>query len=93
MQVLITKIILIGFKPESTPKPNRQILQNTWVQAEKDLPSPILKNHVECPKSNNVSPPNNLKSSSPLFSPSSSNENINSLGNDKKRQINLNVYF
>lgn len=64
---------------ESTPKPNRQILENTWMQSEKDLPSPILKNNIESLQSNILSH-NNIKSSSPLLSPCGSSENINSLG-------------
>ncbi|XP_051168940.1 putative uncharacterized protein DDB_G0277255 [Leptopilina boulardi] len=75
---LMQKLIPHGHKPESTPKPNRQILENTWMQSEKDLPSPILKNNIEGLQSGLLSP-NDIKSSSPLLSPSSSSENINSL--------------
>lgn len=49
------------------------------MQSEKDLPSPILKNNIEGLQSGLLSP-NDIKSSSPLLSPSSSSENINSLG-------------
>ncbi|XP_043472661.1 uncharacterized protein LOC122505235 [Leptopilina heterotoma] len=75
---LMQKFIPHGLNPESTPKPNRQILENTWMQSEKDLPSPILKNNIESLQSNILSD-NNIKSSSPLLSPCGSSENINSL--------------
>lgn len=58
-------MIISGLKQVSTPKPNRRVLENNWVDAEKDLPSPILKGGSQEIESMNHA----LKTSSPLLSP------------------------
>ncbi|KAL0101507.1 hypothetical protein PUN28_018970 [Cardiocondyla obscurior] len=71
-----------SLQQDLAPKPNRQVLENTWVEAKTDLPSPILKNGVESCK---ISKPLlghdlSMKCSSPLISPTGSSHALNSNG-------------
>lgn len=67
-----------SLKQISTPKPNRRVLENNWVEAEKDLPSPILKGGSQELQTIGRS----VKTSSPLLSPvGSSAQSIAATGN------------
>lgn len=73
-----------SLKQVSTPKPNRRVLENTWIEAEKNLPSPILKNGVEHSENSCSSPrsvDSAIKTSSPLLSHNGSSQSINITGN------------
>ncbi|KYM93448.1 PREDICTED: uncharacterized protein LOC108782035 [Cyphomyrmex costatus] len=68
-----------SLKQDSSVKPYRQVLENTWVEAKKDLPSPISKNGVQHSEIDNHSLNNDLsmKSSSPIMSPIGSSHALN----------------
>lgn len=72
-----------SLKHDSAPKPNRQVLQNTWVEAKMDLPSPISKNGGEYSEIDKHLPNVDLsmKCSSPLISPTGSSHALNNDGN------------
>ncbi|XP_011865017.1 PREDICTED: uncharacterized protein LOC105560473 isoform X2 [Vollenhovia emeryi] len=71
-----------SLKQDSAPKPDRQVLENTWVEARTDLPSPIMKNGVEHCEANrrllNVN--SSMKCSSPIISPAESSHALNNDG-------------
>ncbi|XP_046431490.1 uncharacterized protein LOC124185111 isoform X1 [Neodiprion fabricii] len=59
-----------SLKQISTPKPNRRVLENNWMEAEKDLPSPILKGACqENEHSSSQTVTRAVKNSSPLLEP------------------------
>ncbi|XP_015185006.1 PREDICTED: uncharacterized protein LOC107070948 isoform X2 [Polistes dominula] len=69
-----------GTKNLATCTPKKQILRNNWIDDTKDLPSPILKNHVEETENNSISPlsiDSTVKTSSPILSPTGSSQAIN----------------
>ncbi|XP_012273638.1 uncharacterized protein LOC105696058 [Orussus abietinus] len=73
-----------SLKQESTPKPHRKVLENTWIDTSKDLPSPILKNGLRHNESNSTSPRSvnsAVKTSSPILSPEGSSQSIDTIGN------------
>lgn len=72
-----------GLKQDSAPKPHIRVLENTWVEAKMDLPSPILKNGVEYDEIDRHSQNTDLKMkcSSPLMSPTGSSHALNNDGN------------
>ncbi|XP_071645141.1 uncharacterized protein [Temnothorax longispinosus] len=72
-----------SLKQDSAPKLCRQVLENTWVEAKTDLPSPILKNGVEHCEIDRRSQNTDLsmKCSSPIISPSGSSHALNNEGN------------
>ncbi|XP_043266943.1 uncharacterized protein [Venturia canescens] len=68
-----------SIKTESTPRPGRKVMENNWVAAPNDLPSPILKNGRETYGSRGSSPrstDSTVKTSSPLLSPTESLQNL-----------------
>ncbi|XP_012255732.2 uncharacterized protein LOC105685866 isoform X1 [Athalia rosae] len=60
-----------SLKQISTPKPNRRVMENTWVETEKDLPSPILKG-ASNQRNPDITASHTVKTSSPILSPVSS---------------------
>lgn len=76
------KFTSLGLKQDSAPKPHIRVLENTWVEAKTDLPSPILKNGVEYDEIDKHSQNIDLrmKCSSPL-SPIGSSHALNNDGN------------
>ncbi|EGI63107.1 PREDICTED: uncharacterized protein LOC105148476 [Acromyrmex echinatior] len=68
-----------SLKQDLSPKPNRQVLENTWIAEKKDLPSPILKNGVQHNEIDEHLLNNDLsmKSSSPIISPTGSSHALN----------------
>lgn len=81
--ILISRVPLLGLKQDSPLKSNRQILENTWVEAKTDLPSPILKNGIEHEIDTN-SPVNDdsaMKCSSPIMNSTGSSHALNNEGN------------
>lgn len=73
-----------SLKQDSVSKPNRQVLENTWVEPKMDMPSPILKNGVEHCEIDRHLPPNtdlSMKCSSPIISPIGSSHALNNDGN------------
>ncbi|KMR04791.1 ras guanine nucleotide exchange factor e-like protein [Lasius niger] len=72
-----------SLKQDSTPKPHIRVLENTWVEAKTDMPSPILKNGVEYDEIDRHSLNNDLrmKCSSPIVSPTGSSHALNNDGN------------
>ncbi|XP_011883026.1 PREDICTED: uncharacterized protein LOC105570443 isoform X2 [Vollenhovia emeryi] len=74
-----------SLKQDSAPKPDRQVLENTWVEAEiprTDLPSPIMKNGVEHCEANRLLLYMNssMQCSSPINSPAESSHALNNDG-------------
>ncbi|GAB1865081.1 hypothetical protein CAJAP_06160 [Camponotus japonicus] len=71
-----------SLQQDSAPKPHIRVLENTWVEAKTDLPSPILKNGVEYDEIDKHSQNIDLrmKCSSP-FSPTGSSHALNNDGN------------
>lgn len=82
-KITTSKFALSGLKQDSAPKPNRQVLENTWVEPKIDLPSPILKNGIEHCKVDSHLPNMDLsmKCSSPIVSPGGSSHALNNDGN------------
>ncbi|KAL6425951.1 hypothetical protein ACFW04_008924 [Cataglyphis niger] len=72
-----------SLKQDSAPKPHIRVLENNWVEAKVDLPSPILKNSVEYEEIDRHSQNSDLKMkcSSPLMSPTGSSHALNNDGN------------
>ncbi|XP_043259484.1 uncharacterized protein LOC122401430 isoform X1 [Colletes gigas] len=69
-----------SLKQDAMPQLNNRVLENNWVDIEKDLPSPIMKNGINSCESNSSSPlstDSNMKTSSPILSPTRSNQSIN----------------
>lgn len=77
------KFASLGLKQDSTLKPHIRVLENTWVEAKTDMPSPILKNGVEYDEIDRHSLNNDLrmKCSSPIVSPTGSSHALNNDGN------------
>ena len=79
-----------SLKQDIQPPLNRRVLENTWVDIKKELPSPILKNGIGGCKREPNSPLNmdySVKTSSPLLSPSRSNQSINSDGHPTENAL------
>lgn len=54
---------------------NKRVLENTWIDVKKDLPSPILKNGVDnCDSDSSLSTEFNVTTSSPIESPMRSSQ-------------------
>ena len=83
--------LCVGLMQESTPRIMRPkrigVLENTWVDATENLPSPILKNGSAEEFGSRSSSPHSIdstiKTSSPLLSPVSSIQNINLASSNK----------
>ncbi|XP_076767073.1 uncharacterized protein LOC143433582 [Xylocopa sonorina] len=73
---------------EDTPGSNKRILENTWIDGEKDLPSPIPKNG--CDRDSPLSMNYNIKTSSPLISPTRSSQSINTDGHPMETVLKQN---
>ncbi|XP_053995932.1 uncharacterized protein LOC128885732 [Hylaeus anthracinus] len=72
-----------SLKQDATPRLNSRGLENTWIGMHKDLPSPIMKNGINSSESNSTSPSSidfNVKTSSPILSPTRSSQSINTDG-------------
>lgn len=61
-------------KQDVTSQLNRRVLENAWVDMKKDLPSPILKNNVNCDGDSPLSMDFSVKTSSPIISPTKSSQ-------------------
>jgi len=77
------KFASLGLKQDSAPKPNTQVLENTWVEAKMNLPSPISKNGIEEYREidRHLNTDLSMKCSSPLISPTGSSLALNNDGN------------
>ncbi|EZA60848.1 uncharacterized protein LOC105287818 isoform X2 [Ooceraea biroi] len=72
-----------SLKQDSAVKPNIRVLENTWVEAKTDLPSPILKNGVgynEMDRHAMLNTDLSMKCSSPIISPMGSSHALNNDG-------------
>lgn len=68
-------------KQDATSGLNRRVLESTWVGVKKDLSSPILKNGIDnCDSDSPLSIDLNVKTSSPILSPTRSSQSINTDG-------------
>ncbi|KOC66328.1 hypothetical protein WH47_07397 [Habropoda laboriosa] len=66
-----------SLKQDATPQLNRRVLDNTWDDIKKDLPSPITKNGIDgCERDSPLSM-DYVKTSSPILSPTRSSQSIN----------------
>ncbi|KOX77778.1 hypothetical protein WN51_10568 [Melipona quadrifasciata] len=63
-----------SLKQDVTSRLNKRVLENTWIDVKKDLPSPILKNGVDNCDSNSLSTKFNVTTSSPIESPMRSSQ-------------------
>lgn len=63
-----------SLKQDVTSRLNKRVLENTWIDVKKDLPSPILKNGVDNCDSNSLSTKINVTTSSPIESPMRSSQ-------------------
>lgn len=76
--------LLLGLKQDIASPLNKRVLENTWVDTKKNLPSPIVKNGIdECERdsSSPLSMDYTVKTSSPILSPTRSSQSINPDGN------------
>lgn len=65
---------------DASPRPIR-VLESTWSETRKDLPSPISKNGIDsCDRVSPLSMDYDFKTSSPIISPTRSNQSINADG-------------
>ncbi|OAD61442.1 hypothetical protein WN48_10145 [Eufriesea mexicana] len=70
-----------SLKQDTTSRLDRRVVENTWIDIKKDLPSPILKNGVDNRDSDSpLSMDFNVKTSSPILSPTRSSQSINTDG-------------
>nr|XP_033326841.1 uncharacterized protein LOC117220717 isoform X1 [Megalopta genalis] len=67
-----------SLKQDAAPLLNRRVMENTWTKLKKNLPSPILKNGTDgCESDSSSSMDLNVKTSSPIISPTRSNQSVN----------------
>ncbi|XP_076646374.1 uncharacterized protein LOC143355451 [Halictus rubicundus] len=69
-----------SLKQDAAPLLNRRVMDNTWTELAKNLPSPILKNGTDSCESDSSSLTNtdcNVKTSSPIISPTRFNQSVN----------------
>lgn len=67
-----------SLKQDATSGLNRRVLESAWVGVKKDLSSPILKNGIDnCDSDSPLSIDLNVKTSSPILSPTRSSQSIN----------------
>nr|XP_003703362.1 PREDICTED: uncharacterized protein LOC100879633 isoform X1 [Megachile rotundata] len=71
-----------SLKQDTKPQLNRRVLENTWIDAKKDLHSPIVKNGLDGCESDDspLSIDFTVKTSSPILSPTRSSQSINADG-------------
>ncbi|CAK9809548.1 hypothetical protein ANTQUA_LOCUS6067 [Anthophora quadrimaculata] len=69
-----------SLKQDAASQLNCRILDNTWVDMKKDLPSPITKNGVDGSERDSPLSMDYVKTSSPLLSPTRSSQSINTDG-------------
>lgn len=74
---------MLGLKQDAAPVLNKHVMESTWTDMKKNLPSPILKNGTdgcESDSSSLTSMDFNVKTSSPLISPTRSSQSVNTDG-------------
>lgn len=70
----IVKMQEESLKQDVTSQLNRRVVENAWVDMKKNLPSPILKNNVNCDGDSPLSMDFSVKTSSPIISPTKSSQ-------------------
>ncbi|XP_031838867.1 uncharacterized protein LOC116429733 [Nomia melanderi] len=79
-----------SLKQDAAPVLNKHVMESTWTDMKKNLPSPILKNGTdgcESDSSSLTSMDFNVKTSSPLISPTRSSQSVNTDDHSTERKL------